>query len=418
MTEAPADIKKKFSYILANNPAVIYTSRVGGDWGANFISENVREQLGYDPKDFTENSNFWVSLIHPDDRERVLANLQHILETDFHAHEYRFRRKDGTYIWLHDESRLIRDENGKPLECVGFMSDITERKKAGAELSRYKERLEELVKERTDDLERANQDLLKREKELNHEKIIAQEARGRITTYFDFMTHDITNMITPIAVYAEIIKNESGIPKDAREYSQKISRHMQRLSTFLSRIRILAEAENILPWDSEPANLQDAIKKCEEILNKRYPEKQIELKYSVPLGKTIESVGGRYLLEVVLEILDNAVKHSKDDLVNIEFDIIPTIATNNEPTWKISIADDGPGTSSTVKQNLTRPFDLSKRDKRIVASGLLFVSTIIEHFGGRIWIEDHVIDGRVKGSICFIEIPQFTSRRPRKKRGS
>ena len=62
-----------------------------------------------------------------------------------HAVEYRFRRKDGSYCWVNDEQRLIRDKDGKPLEIVGSWSDITARKSAEEEKAAAYARLAQLL---------------------------------------------------------------------------------------------------------------------------------------------------------------------------------------------------------------------------------------------------------------------------------
>ncbi|HDP96249.1 MAG TPA: hypothetical protein ENN25_00945 [Euryarchaeota archaeon] len=81
-----AQVKNRLEYLLINNPAVIYTSRVKDDWSATFISKNIKKQLGYNPKDFLEDSTFWISHIHPDDRERVKKDIMKIFETDVYDH--------------------------------------------------------------------------------------------------------------------------------------------------------------------------------------------------------------------------------------------------------------------------------------------------------------------------------------------
>jgi len=121
--------RERLEYILTTSPATTYTCKVGGDWPATFISENIRDQFGYEPHRLIEDTNFWPAHIHPDDRQRVFAELSRLIDSNFHVHEYRFLHKDGHYRWVHDEVRLIRDEQGKPLECIGYWTDITERKK-------------------------------------------------------------------------------------------------------------------------------------------------------------------------------------------------------------------------------------------------------------------------------------------------
>lgn len=58
-----------------------------------------------------------------------------------HALEYRFRRKDGSYCWVNDEQRLVRDAKGEPAEIVGSWSDISARKTAEEVEDRTRERL-------------------------------------------------------------------------------------------------------------------------------------------------------------------------------------------------------------------------------------------------------------------------------------
>ena len=124
---------------IQSSAAVFYTARATGDFGATFISQNIRQQLGYEPNDFLSTPTFWADNIHPDDRERVFAGLESLFEHDEHTHEYRFLNKDGHYRWMHDSVKLKRDKNGEPLELSGFWTDITERKQAELEL-RQRER--------------------------------------------------------------------------------------------------------------------------------------------------------------------------------------------------------------------------------------------------------------------------------------
>jgi len=142
--------RERLEYILATTPATTYTCKVGGDWPATFISENVRDQFGYEPHQLIEDTNFWPAHIHPDDRQLVLAGLSRLFESNFHVHEYRFLHKDGSYRWAHDEIRLIRDEKGKPIECIGYLTDITERKKAEQKLQESEEKYRQVVSTSTD----------------------------------------------------------------------------------------------------------------------------------------------------------------------------------------------------------------------------------------------------------------------------
>jgi PAS domain S-box-containing protein len=122
--------RDRLQLLLESTPAVIFSSKVSGDYGATYISENIFEQLGYTVREFLADSQFWVNHVHPDDRAKVLAGLSDILIKGRHLHEYRFLHKNGTYRWMYDDSRVIYDANGRPVEVIGFIIDITERKNA------------------------------------------------------------------------------------------------------------------------------------------------------------------------------------------------------------------------------------------------------------------------------------------------
>ena len=139
--------KGRLEHILSTNPATTYTCKVGDDWAATFISENVRNQFGHEPRQFLEDPNFWLAHIHPGDSQHILAELSRLLENDYHIHEYRFLHKDGSYRWVHDEVRLIRDEEGKPLECIGYWMDITDLKKTEEALRESEDRYKTLFQD-------------------------------------------------------------------------------------------------------------------------------------------------------------------------------------------------------------------------------------------------------------------------------
>lgn len=139
-TTALRTVQARQQLLLTSTPVVLYACRANGDHAATFVSENVVEQLGHSPQDFTDHSDFWISHIHPDDRAYVLAGLSRTFEHGRHIHEYRFLHKDGTYRWLRDEVRLLRDEAGAPHELIGFHVDVSGQKRADEALREGEER--------------------------------------------------------------------------------------------------------------------------------------------------------------------------------------------------------------------------------------------------------------------------------------
>lgn len=143
--EAKAAAHARLSQLLASSPAVIYSYKATGDFAPTFVSQNIREWLGYEPREYLEDAEFWRRCVHPDDLAAVEAESVRLFKKGDHTTEYRFRKKDASYCWVNDKQRLIHDEIGQPVEVVGSWSDITERKKAEEAVAAARARVEHLL---------------------------------------------------------------------------------------------------------------------------------------------------------------------------------------------------------------------------------------------------------------------------------
>ncbi|MGB8688407.1 MAG: PAS domain S-box protein, partial [Microcoleus sp.] len=127
-------LKERLEFLLFSSPAMIYSCKPYGDYGATFMSKNIEAILGYKASEFLSIPGFWANHIHPEDAQKVFADLSALFEQNTHQHEYRFLHHDGHYIWMRDELRLVRDEQGTPIEIVGYFADITDLKRAESAL--------------------------------------------------------------------------------------------------------------------------------------------------------------------------------------------------------------------------------------------------------------------------------------------
>ena len=139
--------QERLQFLLSSSPGILYSRRPLTPYRTTFISNNVSSMLGYDAQHFLEATSFWASHIHPEDASDVFANLPQLFEQGYRNYEYRFRHKDGTYRWIYDQSKLVRDEAGKPLEIIGYWADISDRKQTEAKLQASLEEKEVLIRE-------------------------------------------------------------------------------------------------------------------------------------------------------------------------------------------------------------------------------------------------------------------------------
>jgi PAS domain S-box-containing protein len=128
--------------LVGASPAIIYTTQVSDNFACTFVSENLFSIMGYAPWEMREDKKFWVKRLHPEDADRVFGEFPQLIGQDGGTLEYRFRHRDGHYIWIQDTFSVIHDNEGKPNEIVGSWADIGDRKRIEAELQRLAEQVE------------------------------------------------------------------------------------------------------------------------------------------------------------------------------------------------------------------------------------------------------------------------------------
>lgn len=137
--------KAQLSDIMENNPAVLYTRRVGDEWPFTFVTPNIFGLLGYTSIDMISDAGLWDSLMHPDDLAKLMAQtLPSFLRKGAETFVARLRHRDGQYRWIENQARLTHLGDG-PLLMVGTMTEITERMQAEEAVARSRDLLTSFV---------------------------------------------------------------------------------------------------------------------------------------------------------------------------------------------------------------------------------------------------------------------------------
>jgi PAS domain S-box-containing protein len=121
--------RERLQYLMTVTPAIVYTNQAS-DYTCTFVSENVSRIMGFSAWEMLEDKDFWTVRLHPEDASRVFSEMGPLVEKGGGTLEYRFRHRDGYYIWIQDTFRVIEDDQGRPFEIVGSWADISARKKA------------------------------------------------------------------------------------------------------------------------------------------------------------------------------------------------------------------------------------------------------------------------------------------------
>ena len=141
--QALTDAEAKYHTLIEQIPAAVYTDSIDEMSSTLYISPQITKLSGYTPKEWISDPALWRNILHPEDRDRVLAENERSNRTgDRFRIEYRLIAKEGRVVWIRDEATILFDSNGKPLWWHGVMLDITEQKVAEMAL---RQRVEELA---------------------------------------------------------------------------------------------------------------------------------------------------------------------------------------------------------------------------------------------------------------------------------
>jgi PAS domain S-box-containing protein len=139
------EAETRYRTLVEQTPAITYVQEPlesSNPKAVTYISPQYETILGYHPESQMIDEELWLSRVHPEDRERVLAEEARTDRTGEHFRvEYRVIGGDGRVVWVRDEATLVRDEEGQPLYWLGIQYDVTEQKREAQERERIEQEL-------------------------------------------------------------------------------------------------------------------------------------------------------------------------------------------------------------------------------------------------------------------------------------
>jgi len=406
-----------------------------GAWDWDMPTGNVRfnrrwvEMLGYAPEEIEPHVRTWEKLLHPEDAAPVMEVLQRHLdgETDAYQTEHRLRSKSGAWVWVLDSGRVIRrDAAGAPVRVAGIHMDITARKQAEAALQQHREHLEELVLERTRQLEQTQKKLLAR----------AVEA-GRILA-MDIMLHNIGNAVTPILLQTDrlaMINRDQPLKylqacyRDLCDHKGELDHYLSRdprgmeVFSYMGRLLDTFETEHQEKSGEVISAIQNAVGHISQILRvQSIPEEAGGMKERMDVSGVVESAlqiqgpslhkrGIRVRTELesalmitanqshMMQVIMNLIKNAYESLDGpgqkaLEKEIFIR-SFMEETTACLEICDNGIGSAD---QDVV--FETGISEKGSSGFGLFYCKTIMEANGGAISFKS---DGEGKGATVRLE---------------
>lgn len=140
--------RRRLADIVSSVPGVVWEAHGNPDKKSqriDYVSEHVTRMLGYSVEEWLATPNFWLTIVHPDDREAASRHSQeHFAAGDFRTNSFRWMTKDGRAISVESHSMVVKDDDGRPIGMRGVTLDMTARHRAEESL-RFLARVSELV---------------------------------------------------------------------------------------------------------------------------------------------------------------------------------------------------------------------------------------------------------------------------------
>jgi len=323
--------------------------------------------FGYNSQNLKDTNDAWTSLIHPQDQDRVLTELQafvfNIYNTTLEL-EYRCKRADGSYAYVCDRGIIIRDEKGNAIRIVGAVQDISERKEAEQKLHELNTHLQE-------------------------QAVALAKSNAELEQFAYVASHDLQEPLRMVTSFLKQIERKYSpiLDEKGKKYiyfAVDGAERMKNIILDLLAYSRVGRSDDPTTW----VDLNDLVKEVQLLLHEKIKESHAII--------TVDKLPNIFshkspLLQVFLNLIKNALHYQYEGNY-------PQICIRNIPNlthWQFEIQDNGIGIHEDYIDNIFIMFNrLHNREEYLGnGMGLAITKKIIENLGGEIWVKSKEKEG-------------------------
>ena len=345
-------------------------------WGEGYTT-----LFGYPAEEIEPTLSSWTARIHPEDASRVIKGIKLFIDAggQLWSDEYRFQRRDGSYVYIFDRGYVIRNDAGVPVRMIGAMADITERRNLSEQL-RQAQKME----------------------------AVGQLAGG--------VAHDMNNMLMVISSYITLIEEQLKPSESVSRYLREVHKAADRGASFTSQLLAFSRKQVLMP---EVLNLNDFIQDQISILRRLIGE-DIELSFEPDAGSANVKFDRGQLAQVLMNLAANArdamPMGGKLQVQTIEVNLDSgslSEAAISKPGVHIclSVTDTGIGMTEQVRARIFEPFFTTKGRANGTGLGLATVYGIVKQSESAI----DVVSAPGQGTTFNIYIPRCEAAAQKRK---
>jgi hypothetical protein len=360
----------RYRALVEQLPLVVYVDSLDDRLTSAYVSPRITDLVGYTQEEWRDDPGLFERSLHPEDRERVLAELFSALaENGRFSGDYRLVGKDGRVVWVHDEEVVLRAEDGRPLYAQGFCLDITARKEAEAEVQRQNEQLREL-------------DRLKDE-------------------FVALVSHELRTPLTSILGYLDLVLDgDVGPLTEAQErFLHVIERNGDRLRRLVGDLLFVAQLDaGRLRLEPAPVDVVSLAREAVEAASPAAAANGVSIRLEETQVPPLWADRAR-LGQLLDNLLSNAVKFTP------EGGRVDVHVRRRNGSVRLEISDTGVGIPPEelplVFERFFRAESASRGAVQGTGLGLAIAKAIAESHGGSIGAES----AEGAGSTFWVEIP-------------
>jgi len=311
------------------------------------ITPEFYTMLGYAPNEFSLSLRKFLTLVHEDDKNIVKMAARNHLSGDAPSYQidFRCRRKDGEYAWLHYRGKAIsHDVTGKPSRIIGVQSDISKTKYLQGQAIRTSQ----------------------------------LASLGQLSAS---VSHEIMNPVSGVINYSQVLLNKSQLSSKDRELVSRIKKEGHRIANI---------ANNLLGYSKYTKNkrgqhdIKELVIESLSILDISYKKAGVTIQFNWQEPLPMILCNFQQIEQVIVNILRNAYQalEANPEGERRLFISNQILELKSQKFLQLRIANNGPHIPTETLRNIMMPFFTTKSEREGTGLGLSISSEILKEHGG------------------------------------